>query len=118
MLAAKQTTAGGDPNGYLTGYTYNLSGALIEETYPSGRKVKNVLDNDGELSLVQSPAVDNGYDLCPRRGREIIAQGKAVSAATLGTRRKIDRWSSVRSDRILSAASRLRVSIFHPDATP
>ena len=54
VLAAKQTTAGGDPNGYLTGYTYNLSGALIEETYPSGRKVKNVLDNDGELSMVQS----------------------------------------------------------------
>jgi len=54
VTAAKQTTAGGDPAGYSTGYTYNLSGALIEETYPSGRKVKNVLDNDGELSLVQS----------------------------------------------------------------
>lgn len=54
VLGAKQTTAGGDPLGYTTGYTYNLSGALIEETYPSGREVKNVLDNDGELSLVQS----------------------------------------------------------------
>ena len=54
VLGAKQTTAGGDPLGYTTGYTYNLSGALIEETYPSGRKVKNVLDNYGELSLVQS----------------------------------------------------------------
>ena len=60
VTAAKQTTEGGDAAGYSTGYTYNLSGALIEETYPSGRKVKNVLDNDGELSLVQSPAVDNG----------------------------------------------------------
>ena len=37
-----------------------------------------------------------------------VAQGKAASAATLGTRRKIDQWSSVRSDRILSAASRVR----------
>ena len=54
VTAAKQTTDGGDVNGYTTGYTYNLSGALIEETYPSGRKVKNVLDNNGELSLVQS----------------------------------------------------------------
>ncbi|HMM79030.1 MAG TPA: RHS repeat-associated core domain-containing protein [Pyrinomonadaceae bacterium] len=54
VLAAKQTTDGGDAAGYSTGYTYNLSGALIEETYPSGRKVKNVLDNDGELALVQS----------------------------------------------------------------
>jgi RHS repeat-associated protein len=39
---------------YSTSYEYNLSGALIEETYPSGRKVKNVLNNDGELSIVQS----------------------------------------------------------------
>ncbi|HMM79032.1 MAG TPA: RHS repeat-associated core domain-containing protein [Pyrinomonadaceae bacterium] len=54
MTAAKQTTEGGDAAGYSTGYTYNLSGALIEETYPSGRKVKNVLDNDGDLSMVQS----------------------------------------------------------------
>ncbi|HMU34568.1 MAG TPA: hypothetical protein PKC89_11950 [Pyrinomonadaceae bacterium] len=30
------------------------------ETYPSGRKVKNVLDNDGNLSMVKSAAVDNG----------------------------------------------------------
>jgi len=54
VLAAKQTTEGGDAAGYSTGYTYNLSGALIEETYPSGRKVKNVLDDSGDLSIVQS----------------------------------------------------------------
>ncbi|MCZ2391319.1 MAG: RHS repeat-associated core domain-containing protein [Acidobacteria bacterium] len=54
VLAAKQTTDGGDVNGYSTGYTYNLSGALIEETYPSGRKVKNVLDANGDLSKVES----------------------------------------------------------------
>ncbi|MEQ1922405.1 MAG: RHS repeat-associated core domain-containing protein [Pyrinomonadaceae bacterium] len=47
----KQTTDGND---YTIGYTYNLSGALIEETYPSGRVVKNVLDNNGELEIVQS----------------------------------------------------------------
>jgi RHS repeat-associated protein len=35
-------------------YTYNLSGALVEQKYPSGRVVKNVLDNDGELLIVQS----------------------------------------------------------------
>ncbi len=28
--------------------------ALIEQTYPSGRVVKNVLENDGDLSMVQS----------------------------------------------------------------
>lgn len=39
---------------YTFSYVYNLSGALIEETYPSGRKVKNTLNADGELSMVQS----------------------------------------------------------------
>ncbi|MBA2380018.1 MAG: hypothetical protein H0V76_10650 [Blastocatellia bacterium] len=29
-------------------------GALIEQTYPSGRKVKNVIDNNGDLEIVQS----------------------------------------------------------------
>jgi RHS repeat-associated protein len=50
----KQTTDGGDSNGYTTAYAYNLAGALIEETYPSGRKVKNTLDSNGDLAMVQS----------------------------------------------------------------
>ncbi len=45
------TTAG---TAYTTGYTYNLSGGLVEETYPSGRVVKNVLDSSGDLTIVQS----------------------------------------------------------------
>ncbi len=51
MTGHKQTTDGAD---YVTDYTYNLSGALIEQTYPSGRKVKNVIDNNGDLEIVQS----------------------------------------------------------------
>jgi RHS repeat-associated protein len=51
VISHKQTTDGA---AYTTGYTYNLSGALISETYPSGRVVKNVLDNNGDLSIVQS----------------------------------------------------------------
>ena len=47
----KQTT---DGQSYSTGYAYNLSGALVEQTYPSGRVVKNVIDNNGDLSMVQS----------------------------------------------------------------
>jgi hypothetical protein len=35
-------------------YSYNLAGALVEQQYPSGRVVKNVLDSDGELATVQS----------------------------------------------------------------
>jgi RHS repeat-associated protein len=46
-----QTT---DGNTYNSSYVYNLSGALIEETYPSGRVVKNTLDQDGDLQQVQS----------------------------------------------------------------
>jgi YD repeat-containing protein len=45
----KQTTDGQD---YTTAYVYNLSGALVEQTYPSGRVVKNVLDNKGDLEIV------------------------------------------------------------------
>lgn len=56
VLSHKQTT---DGSGYTTGYVYNLSGALIEETYPSSRVVKNVLDNDGDLSIVQSRRTAN-----------------------------------------------------------
>ena len=59
VLAHKQTTNGVS---YTTGYVYNLSGALTEETYPSGRIVKNVLNNNGDLSMVQSKKTSNtGY---------------------------------------------------------
>src|SRR5690606_9249601 len=47
----KQTTDGQE---YETEYAYNLSGAMVEQAYPSGRRVKSVLDNNGDLSIVQS----------------------------------------------------------------
>lgn len=49
--AHQQMTAG---NTYTTGYTYNLSGAMLTETYPSGRMVTHTLDQDGELAAVSS----------------------------------------------------------------
>jgi hypothetical protein len=39
---------------YTSKYTYNFSGALVEEEYPSGRKVKNEFESDGDLSRVTS----------------------------------------------------------------
>lgn len=51
LLASQQIT---DGQSYAFGYTYNLSGALIEQTYPSGRVVKNTLNTDGQLAQVQS----------------------------------------------------------------
>ena len=58
VTKSKQTTDGvtygnGSTDSYMT-YGYNLSGALVEQQYPSGRKVKNVLDNDGYLETVNS----------------------------------------------------------------
>jgi len=51
LLTSQQIT---DGQAYSFGYAYNLSGALIEETYPSGRVVKNTLNSNGELAQVQS----------------------------------------------------------------
>jgi YD repeat-containing protein len=33
-------------------YTYNLSGALVEQKYPSGKIIRNFLDQEGDLSRV------------------------------------------------------------------
>ncbi|MFN0277216.1 MAG: RHS repeat-associated core domain-containing protein [Pyrinomonadaceae bacterium] len=57
MTGHKQTT---DENQYTTDYTYNLAGTLIEETYPSGRKVRNTLDANGDLSMVESRKTASG----------------------------------------------------------
>lgn len=51
VTAHKQTTDGVE---YTTGYSYDLGGNLLEQTYPLGRVVKNTLDSDGALSQVQS----------------------------------------------------------------
>jgi hypothetical protein len=49
LLRHQQIT---DGDVYNSSYFYNLSGALIEETYPAGRVVKNRLDIDGDLAQV------------------------------------------------------------------
>jgi RHS repeat-associated protein len=58
VTASKQTTDGvtygdGTATSAMT-YSYNLSGALIEQQYPSGQKVKNTIDSNGDLAMVQS----------------------------------------------------------------
>ena len=59
-VTQSQQTTDGTAYNPLT-YTYNLSGALIEETYPSGRVVKNTLDNDGDLQQVQSRKANDTF---------------------------------------------------------
>lgn len=41
-----------DGQTYTSKYTYNLSGALVEEEYPSGRVVQNEFDQNGDLQRI------------------------------------------------------------------
>ena len=59
VTQSRQTTDGTVYNPMT--YTYNLSGGLLEETYPSGRVVKNTLDADGDLSQVQSKKANDTF---------------------------------------------------------
>ena len=56
LLTSQQIT---DGQTYEFGYTYNLTGALLEERYPSGRIVKNTVAQDGKLLQVQSKKDSN-----------------------------------------------------------
>jgi RHS repeat-associated protein len=85
VLTHKQTTNG---TAYTTGYTYNLSGALIEETYPSGRVVKNTLDNDGRLSNVETRTATGAFQT--RANSFNYTSAGAVGAMKLGN----NRWES------------------------
>ena len=58
VLSSQQVT---DGQTYNSGYFHNLRGALLEETYPSGRVVKNTLSNDGNLSQVQSKKANDTF---------------------------------------------------------
>ena len=83
VKAHKQTTDGQD---YTTGYVYNLSGALIEQTYPSGRKVKSTLDADGNLAQVHSRK--SSTDIWrPYASNFVYTAAGAVSSLKLGNGR-------------------------------
>lgn len=50
-VTAHKTTDGVE---YATAYAYRLDGSLDEQTYPSGRVVKSLLDASGDLATVKS----------------------------------------------------------------
>jgi RHS repeat-associated protein len=58
MLSSQQVT---DGQAYNFAYKYNLSGSLIEETFPSGRVVRSDLDADGGLQQVSSKTSTGSY---------------------------------------------------------
>ncbi|MBK7704487.1 MAG: RHS repeat protein [Acidobacteria bacterium] len=70
-------------------YTYNRLGALIEQKYPSGRIVKNTLDDNGRLSIVQSKKNSNCGFWNYARQFTYTASG-TVSSMQLGN----GRWES------------------------
>lgn len=58
LTRSRQITDGvvyGDDANPMT-YTYNLSGALVEEKYPSGRIVKNEFESDGDIARIYGKA--------------------------------------------------------------
>ena len=67
-------------------YTYNLSGALVEQKYPSGRVVKTTLDADGMLAQVQSAKTAAGSLVTYASQFKYTAAG-AVSSVRLGNGR-------------------------------
>ena len=52
LKQSRQTTAGGAAQGYTTGYAYNLAGAMIAETYPSGRVITTGFDTAGRINQI------------------------------------------------------------------
>ncbi|MCD9187000.1 MAG: hypothetical protein LUM44_11245 [Pyrinomonadaceae bacterium] len=51
LLQSQQIT---DGRTFTSGYQYDFGGRLVEETYPSGRVVKNLFEADGDLLKVES----------------------------------------------------------------
>lgn len=64
-------------------YTYNLSGVMVEEEYPSGRVVKNDLDSDGDLIRVYGRASSNAPEQTYANNFKYTAKG-GISQMRLG----------------------------------
>jgi RHS repeat-associated protein len=58
ITAAEQMT---DGRSYPSFYRYDLSGSLTEQTYPSGRIVKNFIEPDGDIGSVSSRTASGPY---------------------------------------------------------
>jgi len=67
---------------YTTFYTYNLAGALLEETYPSGRVVKNTIGSYGDLTQVETKPLGGSYTT--RASNFVYSAPGAVSSMQLG----------------------------------
>ncbi len=60
LLSSEQTTNG---QTYSSSYKYNLAGIMMEQTYPSGRIVKNFIEDDGDLSAISSKLSNSPFKM-------------------------------------------------------
>ena len=65
-----------DGRTYTTSYEYNLSGALIKETYPSGREVRNELDPSGDISRIFGKATQTASERTYANAFTYFADGR------------------------------------------
>jgi hypothetical protein len=49
-------------------YIYKPSGALLEETYLSGRKVRSTLNTNGDLPLVETQPIGSYLNWSEKKG--------------------------------------------------
>ena len=68
-----------DGTTYTSQYQYNLSGALKQETYPSGRVVKNEFEADGDLSRIYGKVNANSPEKTYANNFTYTADGKIKS---------------------------------------
>jgi len=72
-----------DGQTYSSSYQYNLSGALVQEMYPSGRTVKNEFDANGDLSRIAGKANINALERTYANSFAYTASG-AIAKLKLG----------------------------------
>jgi RHS repeat-associated protein len=86
LTGSQQTT---DGQTYAMSYGYNLAGALVKETYPSGREVHHSYASDGKLASVSSRVAAN-------RPFKAYAQAFSYNAAGAVTGMQLGnmRWES------------------------
>ncbi len=80
-----------DGQTYTSSYQYNLSGALVQETYPSGRVVQNEFESDGDLARIFGKANATATEKIYANGFSYTADGK-IQRLRLGN----GRWESAK----------------------
>ena len=103
-----ETIANATPR--VSSYQYNFAGALVEETYPSGRVVKNEFEADGDLSLIYGKANANAVERTYANGFSYTADGK-IQRLRLGN----GRWESAKFNLKEFPDSLLRGFLIHPE---